>query len=74
MTLACEGANSKLVTVAYEKSVDNSLVQILKLKFGQYFAAVNLVEIMKLNLGRDSEARKWMDGWTDGWIVERMNL
>ena len=40
MTLACEDANSKLtevVTVAdvdAEKRVDNSLVQILKLKFG----------------------------------------
>ena len=40
MTLACEDANSKLVevvTVDYvdaEKRVDNSLVQIWKLKFG----------------------------------------
>ena len=40
VTLACEDANSKLVeavTDAYvdiEKSVDNSLVQIWKLKFG----------------------------------------
>ena len=45
MTLACEVAYSKLievVTVAYvsdEDRVDNSLLQILKLKFGQYFAA-----------------------------------
>ena len=40
MALACEDANSKLaevVTVAHvddEKCVDNSLVQILKVKFG----------------------------------------
>ena len=40
MTLACEDANSKLVKVVTvydadaEKSVDNSLVQIWKLKFG----------------------------------------
>ena len=40
MTLACEDANSKLVedvTVAHiddEKRVDNSLVQIWKVKFG----------------------------------------
>ena len=46
MTLACEYANSKLVEVVTvddvdaEKRVDNILVQILKLKFGQYFAAV----------------------------------
>ena len=40
VTLACEDDNSKLVTVAYEKRVDNRFVQILKLKFGQYFAAV----------------------------------
>ena len=45
MTLACEVAYSKLievVTVAYvsdEDRVGNSLLQILKLKFGQYFAA-----------------------------------
>ena len=49
MTLACEDVNSKLVenlvevvTVAdvdAEKYVDYSLVQILKLKIGQYFAA-----------------------------------
>ena len=61
MTLACEDANQKLVIAANvdaEKRVDNSLVQILKLKFGQYFAAVIwlrlwswiLVEIQKLGL------------------------
>ena len=45
VTLACEDANSKLVEVVTVadvdagKRVDVSLVQILKLKFGQYFAA-----------------------------------
>ena len=37
MTLACEDANSilvEVVTVDAEKRVDNSLVQIWKLKFG----------------------------------------
>ena len=40
MTLACDDANSKLVEVVAvadddaEKRVDNSLVQIWKLKFG----------------------------------------
>ena len=44
MTLACENANSKLVEVVTvadvdaEKRVDDSLVQIWKLKLGQYFA------------------------------------
>ena len=41
VTLACEDGNSKLVEVVTvvevddEKSVDNSLVQIWKLRFGQ---------------------------------------
>ena len=45
VTLACEVAYSKLievVTIAYvsdEDHVGNSLLQIMKLKFGQYFAA-----------------------------------
>ena len=41
VTLACEDANSKLVdvvTFSDEDRVGNNL-QILKLKFGQYFAA-----------------------------------
>ena len=29
----------------------------MKLKFGQYFAAGVFVEVTKLNLGQDSEAR-----------------
>ena len=44
MTLACEVANSilvEVVTVDAEKRVDNSLVQILKLKFGQYFVKLS---------------------------------
>ena len=46
MTLACEDANSKLVEVVTVadvdagKRVDDSLVQIFKLKFGQYFVDV----------------------------------
>ena len=55
--LACEDTNSKfkvkVVTVAdvdAEKSVDDSLVQIWKLKFGQYFAAYIW---LRLNPGRD---------------------
>ena len=45
MTLTCEDANSKLVEVVTVadvdagKRVDDSLEQILKLNFGQYFAA-----------------------------------
>ena len=38
MTLACEDTNSEVVTVAVvsaEKRVDNSLVEIWKLKFGE---------------------------------------
>ena len=38
VTLACEDDNSKLVdvvTVAGEDRVDNNLLQILKLRFGQ---------------------------------------
>ena len=43
MTLACEDANSKLVddgAVVAEKLVDESLVEIRKLKFGQDIEAV----------------------------------
>ena len=45
MTLACEDANSKLFEVVTvddvdaEERVDNSLVEILKLMFGQDFEA-----------------------------------
>ena len=34
---------------------------VLKLKFGQYFAAGCLVEVAKLNLGQYSEARFGQD-------------
>ena len=60
VTLACEDDNSKLVevvTVAHvddEKRVDNSLVQIWKVKYGQVFGQTlstrfqGLVKILKL--------------------------
>ena len=92
VTLACEDANSKLVEVVTVADVDsedhvgNSLLQILKLRFGQSLTFVQtlstrlvkilrlkfrqdfeagvfsafcrcFVEVMKLNLERDSEAR-----------------
>ena len=65
MILACEDGNSKLIEVVTVadvdawKRVDNSLVQIWKLKFGQrvdFFRLLQgLVEILGLMLGRDSE-------------------
>ena len=54
VTLACEGASSKLVDVVTvadvdaEKRVDDSLVQIWKLKFGH-----------KVNFGSDFEHDVW---------------
>ena len=68
MTLAFENANSKLVEVATvadvdaEKRVDGSLVQTLKLKFGNKvtflfrLGAQGLVQILKLKIRRDYEA------------------
>ena len=68
MTLACEDGNSKLVEVVTvvevgdEKRVDNSLVQIWKVKFGHKakflfrLSAHSLVKILKLKLRRDFEA------------------
>ena len=68
MTLFCEYANSKLVEVATvadvdaEKRVDGSLVQTLKLKFGNKvtflfrLGAQGLVQILKLKIRRDYEA------------------
>ena len=68
MTLACEDANSKLVevfTVAdidAEKCVDDSLVQIWKVKFGHkvnfFFRirAQGLVKILKSKFMQDFEA------------------
>ena len=66
--MTCEDANSKLVEVvtvadvdAY-KYVDNSLVQIWKLKFGHKIKflsrlwAQGLVKILKLKLRQDLEA------------------
>ena len=55
MTLACEDANSKLVEVATvadvdaKKRVDNSLVQIWKLKF---------VQTLSTGFGQDFEFRR----------------
>ena len=124
MTLACEDGNSKLVEVVTvandgaEKRVDDSLVQIWKLKFGHkatlllrlwaqglvkilklkfrqdfeaevwsVFCCWCLVEVTKLNLGQDSEARfgqdfKFKFSWdTDVWLrfwskclIEILNL
>ena len=74
MTLACEDDNSKLVevvTVAHvddEKRVDNSLVQIWKVKFGQQTKFLfrflstrfqGLVKILKLVFRQDFEAEVW---------------
>ena len=71
MTLPCEYANSnfvEFVTVAdddAEKRVNNSLVQIWKLKFGFKVEilfrlwAQGLVKILKLKFWRDFEAEDW---------------
>ena len=66
--MGCEDANSILVelaTVDAEKRVDNSLVQIWKLKFGHKVKylfrlwAQGLVKILKLKFNRDFEAEVW---------------
>ena len=57
LTLACDDANPKLITVAdvdAEKLVEDSLVAIWNMKSGRN-ADICLVEILKLMLGRDSE-------------------
>ena len=68
MTLTCEDANSKLVDVvtvadvADEDHVGNSLLQILKLRFGHKakilfrLIAPSLIKILKLRFRRDFEA------------------
>ena len=67
VTLTCEDANSKLVEVVTvadvdaEKRVDDSLMQILKLKFGNkvtFFQTLStrLVKILKLQIRQDFEA------------------
>ena len=59
MTLACEDANSKLVEVVTvddvdaEKRVDNSLVQIRKLKFGH--ESKFFVQTLSTRFGQDFE-------------------
>ena len=65
MTLAYEDDNSKLVevvTVAHvddENRVDNSLVQIWKMKFGQSLVFVQTWKILKLMFRQDFEAEVW---------------
>ena len=74
MNLACEDDNSKLVEVVNvphvddEKRVDNSLLQIWKLKFGhkaKVFVQTlstrfqGLVKILKLMFRQDLEAKVW---------------
>ena len=71
MTLACEDGNSKLVEVVTvadvdaEKRVDNSLVQIWRLKLGHKAEflfrlwAQGLVKILKLKFRRDFKAEAW---------------
>ena len=59
--MAFEDANSKLLDifsvaeVDAEASVDDSLVEILMLKFCQK----SLLKILKLNLGQDFELNSW---------------
>ena len=56
MTLACEDANSKLDIVTdidAEKHVDNSLVQIWKLKFGH--KSKFFVQTLSTRFGQDFE-------------------
>ena len=83
--MACEDANSKLieiVTVAdvdAEKCVDNSSVQIWKLRFGhkikflfgfwsQSFEVLSLSwssdEILKLKFGQYLAANSWLRSWS----------
>ena len=74
MSLACEDGNSKLVEVVNvahvddEKRVDNSLLQIWKLKFGhkaKVFVQTlstrfqGLVKTLKLMFRQDFEAKVW---------------
>ena len=74
MNLACEDDNSKLAEVVYvphvddQKRVDNSLLQIWKLKFGhkaKVFVQTlstrfqGLVKILKLMFRQGFEAKVW---------------
>ena len=64
MTLTCEDAYSKLVEVVAvadvddEDRVDNSLLQIWKLKFGQK-ALLTFVQTLSTRFGQDFEAGVW---------------
>jgi len=75
VTLACEDDNSKLVEVVTvanvddEKRVDNSLVQIWKVKFGHKVISFvqtlsrrfqGLVNILKLKFARSFAADAWL--------------
>ena len=69
MTLACEDGNSKLVeVVTVEKRVDNSLVQIWKVKFGHIvkflFTLITrfqgLVKILKLKFCHYYATEAWL--------------
>ena len=71
MTLACEDVDLKVVVVVTvadvgaEKRVDDSLVQIWKLKFGKKVKFLfrlgpqGLVKISKLKFRQDFEAEVW---------------
>ena len=68
VTLACEDAYSKLVEIVAdvrdEDCVGNNLLQIWKLRFGhKAFVQTlsTLVKILKLNIGKYSEARFGQD-------------
>ena len=80
MTLAFEDANSKLVEVDTVADVDdedrigNSLLQILKLRFGHKakilfrLIAPSLIKILKLRFRRDFEAEIWSVFSADVWL------
>ena len=63
MTLAFEDADSKLLDVVNaadvdaEECFDNSLVEILKLRFGRDFEPKFFFTILKLKFGQDFEVR-----------------
>ena len=63
MTLACEDANSKLVEVVTVAHVDNSLVQIWKVKFGPKVKFFSDFEHKVARFGQDFDvdvqARFW---------------
>ena len=70
MTLAFEDANSKLLNVACvanldaEDRVEDSLVEVLNLKFGRdfepWFWSWKLVKILRYMFGQDFDADVWL--------------